>query len=89
MNGFDAYREAAFAAIRSLDHDIVPAEDFPASTVPSRVACLQGVRDADLVVLILGERCGWSETQSGMSPTHEAFREAAAEGNVIPLSSLG
>ncbi len=85
MNGFEDYREAAFAAIRSLDHEIVRAEDFPASNVPSRVACLQGVREADFVVLILGERYGWSGTRSGLSPTHEEFREAASEGKVIPF----
>lgn len=89
MNGFEDYREAAFAAILSLDHDIIRAEDFPASTISSRVACLQGVHEADLVVLILGERYGWSETQSGISPTHEEFREAAAEGKVIPFVQSG
>ncbi|BBC70890.1 conserved hypothetical protein [Altererythrobacter sp. B11] len=89
MTGFEEYREAALAAIRSLDHEIVRAEDFPASTIPSRVACLQGVREADLVVLILGERYGWSGTQSGISPTHEEFREAAAEGKVMPFVQSG
>jgi len=89
MNGFEEFREAAFAAIRSLDHDIVRAEDFPASTTSSRVACLQGVREADLVVLILGERYGWSDTHSGLSPTHEEFREALTEGKVIPFVQTG
>lgn len=89
MNGFEEFREAAFAAIRSLDHDIIRAEDFPASTTSSRVACLQGVREADLVVLILGERYGWSNTHSGLSPTHEEFREAVTEGKVIPFAQAG
>ena len=89
MNGFEEYREATFAAIRSLDHEIIRAEDFPASNIPSRVACMQGVREADLVVLILGERYGWSETQSGISPTHEEFREAVGEGKVIPFVQAG
>ena len=89
MNGFEEYREAVFAAIRSLDHEIIRAEDFPASNIPSRVACLQGVREADLVVLVLGERYGWSETQSGICPTHEEFREAAGEGKVIPFVQDG
>jgi hypothetical protein len=89
MNGFENYREAAFAAIRSLDHEILRAEDFPASTIPSRVACLQGVREADLVILILGDRYGWSDTQSGISPTHEEFREAVAEGKVIAFVQSG
>lgn len=89
MNGFEQFREAAFAAIRSLDHDVVRAEDFPASTSSSRVACLQGVREADLVVLILGKRYGWSDTHSGMSPTHEEFREAIKDGKVIPFVQTG
>ena len=89
MNGFEEFREAAFAAIRSLDHEIVRAEDFPASTTSSRVACLQGVREADLVMLILGERYGWSDTHSGLSPTHEEFREAVTKGKVIPFVQTG
>ena len=89
MQGFEEFREAAFSAIASLDHEIIRAEDFPSSTASSRVACLQGVRQADLVVLILGERYGWSETQSGLSPTHEEFREAAEQGKVIPFVQAG
>lgn len=89
MDGFADCREAAFSAIRSLDHEVIRAEDFPASSTSSRVACLQGVRDADLVILILGERYGWSDTHSGISPTHEEFREAAAEGKVIPFVQSG
>ncbi|MEL7781589.1 DUF4062 domain-containing protein [Citromicrobium bathyomarinum] len=89
MNGFEEFREAAFAAIRSLDHDIVRAEDFPASTSSSRVACLQGVREAELVVLILGERYGWSDTRSGLSPTHEEYREAVTDGKLIPFVQTG
>lgn len=85
MEGFEPYRDAAFAAIRSLDHEVLRAEDFTASTTSSRVACLQGVREADLVVLILGERYGWSETSSGLSPTHEEFCEARELGKVIPF----
>lgn len=89
MNDFGPYREAAFSAIRSLDHEVVRAEDFPASTNSSRIACLQGVRDADLVILILGERYGWSGTASGLSPTHEEFREAREQGKVIPFVQTG
>lgn len=89
MQGFEQYREAAFAAILSLDHDVISAEDFPASTGSSRIACLQGVRQADLVVLILGERYGWSDTASGLSPTHEEFREAIQQGKVIPFVQRG
>ncbi len=85
MSDFEEYREAAFAAIRSLDHDIISAEDFPSSTSSSRVACMQGVREADLVVLILGARYGWDGTASGLSPTHEEFREAKENGKALPF----
>lgn len=85
MSGFEAYREAAFAAIESLDHQVLRAEDFPSSTSSSRIACMQGVREADLVVLILGERYGWSGTRSGLSPTHEEFREAKDRGKALPF----
>ena len=89
MQGFEAFREAAFAAIESLDHDVLRAEDFPASPLSSQIACLQGVRTADLMVLILGERYGWSETASGLAPTHEEFREAIQAGKVIPFVQAG
>ncbi len=36
----------------------------------------------DLVVLIMGERYGWSDTHSSLSPTHEEFREAVVDGKV-------
>lgn len=89
MLGFEEYREAAFSAIRSLDHEVIRAEEFPASATSSRIACLQGVRAADLVVLILGERYGWSDTVSSLSPTHEEFREAISNGKVIPFVQAG
>jgi hypothetical protein len=89
MEGFEDYRAAACAAIESLDHEVIRAEDFPASASSSRIACLQGVRAADLVVLILGERYGWSETASGLSPTHEEFQEAIPQAKVIPFVQSG
>ena len=85
ISGFEDYRKAACEAIESLDHEVIRAEDFPATTTSSRIACLQGVRAADLVVLILGERYGRPGTQSGLSPTHEEFQEAARQGKVIPF----
>lgn len=89
MDGYESYREAAFTAIQSLDHEVLRAEDFPSSTSSSRVACMQGVREADLVVLILGERYGWSDTASGVSPTHEEFREVKDRGKALPFIQTG
>ena len=89
MNGFEALREAAFEAIRMLGHEVVSAESFPSTTASSRVACLDGVRRADLVVLILGGTYGWSGTASGLSPTHEEYLEARDQGKVLAFVQAG
>ncbi len=56
ITGFEEFREAATAAIRSLHHTAISAEDFGAMDSSPQAACLAGVRDADVVVLLLGER---------------------------------
>lgn len=89
MNGFEEYRKAAFDAIEMLGHEIVSAELFPSSTSSSRLACLEGVRRADLVVLVLGASYGWSGTSSGLSPTHEEYREAKDQGKVLAFIQTG
>jgi hypothetical protein len=73
--GFEAHRDATVQAARSLGHQVIRAEDFGASPASPQQVCLQGVRDADVVVLLLGARYG-SPQASGLSPTHEEFREA-------------
>ena len=52
------------------------AEDFGAQPTSPQVACLQGLRSADLVLLILGERYGAVPPGSQVSPTHEEYLEA-------------
>lgn len=52
------------------------AEDFGAQPNSPQVACLQGIRSADVVVLILGEHYGAVQPRSGLSATHEEYREA-------------
>ncbi len=71
----EPYRTAAAVAIRSLGHEVVQAEDFPVSSTSPQVACLAGVRAANAVVLLLGERYGPLQV-SGMSATHEEYQEA-------------
>jgi uncharacterized protein DUF4062 len=75
ISGFEPLREAAAAAITTLGDDVVRAEDFQASPDSPQQACLAGVREADAVVLILGGRYGFVQ-QSGLSATHEEYREA-------------
>ncbi|WP_223475041.1 DUF4062 domain-containing protein [Oricola indica] len=84
ITGYEDRRAAVFEAVETLSHEIIRAEDFGVSTSSPRVACLQGVRDADLVVLIVGERYGYPQ-QSGLSATHEEFREAKESKEIIAL----
>ena len=51
------------------------AEDFQAAPSTPQGACLQGVRESDAMILILGERYGAIQS-SGLSATHEEYNEA-------------
>ena len=75
MEGYEAFRDAAAEGIRRAGCDPVRAEDFPASSTSPRNACLDGVRSADAVVLLLGSRYG-SIAPSGISATEEEYNEA-------------
>lgn len=59
------------------------AEDFGAKPASPQVACLQGLRSADLVVLILGERYGVIPPGSEVSPTHEEYLEARGTKEIL------
>ena len=80
--GMEAERAAAKRAIELLRHQAVMAEDFGAKPSSPQVACLAGVRQADVVVLILGERYG-AKQASGLSATHEEYRAAQGERPVL------
>ena len=75
IRGFEAYRDAVAEGIETLGHDVIRSEDFGASPDAPRVACLAGVRDADAVALVIGARYGEPQ-KSGLSATHEEYREA-------------
>ena len=76
MSGhFVSLRESAAAGIRALGYEPVMAEDYAASPSSPQVACLDGVRSADAVVLILGSEYGRRQ-ESGRSATHEEYIEA-------------
>ena len=49
--------------------------DFPASAETPQQACLDGVRQSDLVVFLLSSAYGQLQT-SGLSATHEEYIEA-------------
>lgn len=75
IGGFETFREAAADAITTLGHTVIRSEQFTATTTSPQVACLTGIRQSDAVVVVLGERYG-DVQRSGLSATHEEFREA-------------
>ena len=82
VSGFEAYRDAAAEAVRSLGYEVVRAEDLGAAASSPQQACLTGVRKSDVVVLLLGARYGIRQP-SGLSATHEEYREARAVRPVL------
>lgn len=87
--GFEDMRAAVSSAIRSLGHEPVTAEEFDAGLESPRIACLSGVRDADLIVLILGQSYGAVQVSSGISATHEEWREAKDRRPIIAFVQEG
>ena len=82
IGGLEPYREAATQAIRTLAHEPRMAEDYGASPGSPQETCLRGVRDADATVLLLGPRYG-ARQESGLSATHEEYREARERSPVL------
>ena len=82
ISGMEPLREAAREAITTLRHEVIMAEDFGARPNSPQLACLKGVREADVVVLMLG--AGYGAVQaSGFSATHEEYEEAKARKPVL------
>lgn len=86
--GMEDYRAAAREAAESLGYTVIAAEDFGASPSSPQQVCLAGVREADVVVLLLGVRYGTPQT-SGLSPTHEEYREARGRKPVLVFAQTG
>lgn len=83
IGGFEAERAAVRSAVTTLRHEPVMAEDFGAKPTTPQIACLQGVRSADLFLLVLGGRYGFVQGTSGVSPTEEEFLEAKSRAMPI------
>lgn len=86
--GMEDYRAAAREAAESLGYTVIAAEDFGASPGSPQQVCLAGIRDADVVVLLLGARYGTPQ-KSGLSPTHEEYREARGGKPVLVFVQTG
>ena len=81
-------RTAVRSAVVSLGHSPTMAEDFGARPQSPQITCLEGIRDADAVVLILGAAYG-AKQPSGLSATHEEYREAKSRGVVLSFVEEG
>jgi hypothetical protein len=81
-------RAAAARGVRSLGHQVLRAEDFGARPETPQVTCLAGVRDADAVILLIGARYGAVQS-SGLSATHEEYREARERSPVLVMVQDG
>ncbi len=82
IRGLEPFREATARAAAALRHEVKRSEDFGASADTPQQACLAGVRWADVVVLLLGARYGDPQA-SGISATHEEYREAKSRCPVL------
>jgi hypothetical protein len=82
ITGMETIRAAAREAVTTLRHEPIMAEEFGPRPHSPQVACLAELRQADIVVLILGEHYG-SEQPAGLSATHEEYREAKGRKPVI------
>jgi hypothetical protein len=56
ISGMEDYRAAARRAAETLGHTVLAAEDFGASPLSPQQVCLGAVREADVVVVLLGAR---------------------------------
>jgi hypothetical protein len=88
ISGMEPIRAAAREAVETLRHEAVMAEDFGAKPSSPQIACLQGLRQSDLVALVLGEKYGALQA-SGLSATHEEYREAKGKKPVIAFVQEG
>jgi hypothetical protein len=88
ISGMEAERHAVKQAILDLGHQPVMAEDFRAQPRSSQIACLDGVRQSAAVVLIVGAGYG-ARQPSGLSATHEEYREARESRPVFAFIQQG
>jgi hypothetical protein len=88
VTGYGPFRDAAAGAVKVLRHEPLRSEDYSASPASPQQTCLQGVRDADVTIVLLGARYGEVQS-SGMSATHEEYLEARSHKTAIVLMQSG
>lgn len=78
--GLEQERDALRGLLLALGHEPLRFEDFTAQPVPSREACLEGARAADVYLLLLGPYYGDPLPETGRSPTDEEHVAALTKG---------
>jgi hypothetical protein len=78
--GLEQERDALPGMIAAIGHEPLRFEDFTAQSIPSREACVRGVQQADVYILIAGEHYGQPFDDTGQSPTHDEWSAAVAAG---------
>jgi hypothetical protein len=78
--GLEAERDCLPGLILAIGHAPLRFEDFGSLSVPSREACLRGVQEADVYVLLAGPAYGVTWPDTGLSATHEEYNAAKASG---------
>lgn len=81
--GLEEERDSVPALISAIGHMPRRFEDFTAQPRPSRDACLAGVGEADVYLLLLGAHYGDPLPDSGLAPTEEEWTVAKRRG--IPI----
>ena len=88
ISGHGEIRDAVAHGITALGHNVIRAEEFGASPQSPQITCLEGVRRADTVILIIGADYGAVQA-SGMSATHEEYMEARDHCPVLTMVQSG
>src|ERR1051326_6906942 len=83
IRGLESFRDAAANGASTLRHEVNRAEDFGASADSPQRVCLAGVRESDVVILLIGARYGEAQGDRRLSPTHEEYLEARERGSVL------
>src|SRR6478672_1784892 len=78
--GLEAERDSLPGLVMALGHEPRRFEDFGAQAMPSREACLRGVDDSDVYVLLLGPHYGHVFPETGQSATHDEWVAAVSKG---------
>lgn len=73
-------RDSLPGLITAIGHEPLRFEDFTAQVVPSREACVKGVKASDAYLLLLGPIYGDVFPETGQSPTHDEYATAKAMG---------